>query len=149
MARHWNSRIDRQLQGNAGALWIKIGGVDLAAMLFHNAIAYAQPQTGSPSHRLGGEEWIKGPIYIAETVTVVVKQHGDTLVAAAGINTDFFLWITVQSINGVIQQVQQDLFELVFVHGHGRQVGLNVYLDLNIMVTQVVLAQRQHVLQQR
>ncbi len=64
------------------------------------------------------------------------------------LNADALYRRPFQSIDGVVQKVQQDLLELIFVKRYGRQIGFDLNLDLNVMIAQMVFAQRQDVLQQ-
>src|SRR5262249_36026004 len=66
------SRLDRQFQYDTGATGLKVFRMNFSAMLFHNAIADTQPQTGALAHRLGGVKRIKHAIHVKEARAVIV-----------------------------------------------------------------------------
>src|SRR5258708_2129439 len=110
-------------------------------MLFRDPVANAQAQSGAFANRLGGIERIKHAAGLAEAWSRIVKAHDDSSGLVDRFNADPLYRRPFQSIDGVVQKVQQDLLELIFVKRYGGQISFDFNLDLNVMVAQMVFAQ--------
>src|SRR5258708_19384224 len=127
-------------------MWFKIFRMDLSAVFLHDTVTDAQTQTRAFTDRFGCVKGIKDTIHVSESIAIIVKTQRHSAIVAAGLDAYFLAGIALQGIDGIIQQIQQNLLELVFIQRHMRQPRLNLYLDVYILVEQMVFAKRQYVL---
>src|SRR6185312_10018665 len=138
----------RQFQNNTRAAVGQIGCLDFTTVLLHDAIADAEAEPGSLAHGLGGVKGIEDAVWIAKARAIIVKVQQNTISVPQRFNADHFPGPSFQRVNGVVEQVEQNLLELIFVESDWRKIRLYLYLQLHIMVADVILTKRQNVLQQ-
>ena len=99
-------------------------------MLLNNSVANAQSQACALAHRLGRVERVKGAVQIGESGPRVFHfQVGAVSSLQCAYSDLAWLGFALHRIDGVVEQVQQNLLELVFIDRHTRQIGL--YIDHN------------------
>src|ERR1019366_1089929 len=107
-------------------------------------VADAQPKAGSLAHRLGGIEGIENPAGVLDSRTAVIELHAHKGIflerahfqhtAAADLH---------HGIERVVDNVQEDLFQLVRIGHDGGQVIGNFAFQRNVVDLQIVFAQRE------
>src|SRR5690348_12622561 len=139
-----------QLDNDASALRLQVLQADLAFVLLDDAVADTQAEASSLPYRLSRIERIEGPVQVGKSGTAIFNFNIGTVTTAESphhnaprLNAGF------DRINGIIQQVEEDLFELIFIDRNVWQIGFDVDDDTQIPGANVVLAQRQHVLDNR
>src|SRR5581483_6511884 len=118
-------------------------------MLFDDSIADAQAEARAFADWLGCIKRVEGTIDISEAWTTVLDFKNRALSPGKGSQGDALVGArTLDGIDGIVYQIEENLLKLVFIHGYRRQVGRYVNRDLQIAGTHMVFTQRQHVLDQ-
>src|SRR5215472_17698826 len=117
-----HARLDRQFQYDSRSARFQISCRDLAAMLFHDPVADAQAETCTLADGLRRIERIKGSVQVSEAGAAIVKAKHHAIGATCGLNAYVLVGGAFQSVNGVVEQVQKDLFELIFVQRDRRKL---------------------------
>src|SRR5689334_10745709 len=126
---------------------LQVFRMDLSAVFLYDSVTDAQAQASAFANGLRGVKGVKDAIQIGKTIAIIIKAKHHAAIVAACLNPYALFGVTFQRVNGIIQQVQQDLFELVFIQGYGWQARLNLDLYFDIVIVEMVLTQRQNVLQ--
>src|SRR5580698_7826078 len=90
---------------------------DLAIMLLDDAIADAQAQARTFAHWFCGIERIQSAIQIGKSRPRVFDLENSPIATREGADGDLSeLGLRLYGVDGVVHQVQKNLFELVLVH---------------------------------
>ena len=110
-------------------------------MLLDDAVADAEPQACTFADRLRSVEGIEGAIHVSKTRAAVFDFDDGAAMTLEGANRNLFQRAAAfDGVNGIVHQVEQNLLELVLVHGYPRQVWFDVGCEIYVMRAQVVLA---------
>src|SRR5262249_24714153 len=137
-------RNTRQLDlNNRSALRIVVSG-DVAAVLLHDAVADTEPQSRAFAHTLGGVERIEDSLGILDPRSVVDKLRGYVSALADHANLKLSRSPRLQNgIDGVVDDIQEDLLNLMRIGHHHRRFGWSLAVDLDVIDLEIVVAQRE------
>src|SRR5580704_16635988 len=127
--------IERQADGDAGALAERAADREFAAMQPHQAFDDGQPQAGAAMAAVVGGPGLEirladpSQILIADTDTTVLDHEGD--VAGLGAGADQNLATAVGEADRVRQQIEHDLVERALVSDDLRQIAGHQPLERN------------------
>src|SRR5581483_12487493 len=102
------------------------------------SVADTESKPGALAYGLGCVEGIEGAIHIGKTWAIVFKADDDLLILLYAIDFNFLLFKALYRVYSVIENVQQNLFQLVFVDGRLGKIGLDVGHDFHSVALHVV-----------
>src|SRR5580704_10484874 len=118
---------DRKFHGDACAKGTYVFDSQSPTALFHNPVADAQAKARAFSRWLGGEKRFQRAIQIRKTWPAVFHFDHCTRAGLVGANADaLFPGETFQRVAGILEQVQQDLFDLVFMNSERRKTWRDI-----------------------
>ena len=110
----------------------QVAHLDLAAVLFQDAIADAQAQTGSLSHRLGGVKRIENAVRVLNRRAILGELDENAIGEFPRANPDFaasFLPLARTASTALFQDVEKYLLELMEVAGRSGEIGIQFAVD--------------------
>ena len=139
--------VQRKVNAESRADAIFGSNFDLPAVLFDDAITDAEAQPSSLPDRLCRIERIENAMRILDTRAVVGELNTNAIAHLESANPNFSGTITFgYRVDGVVENIQKNLLELVEIGADFRQLGVELAVHLNAMDFQIVLAKRKRVL---
>jgi hypothetical protein len=89
-----------------------------------NAESQASPFTG----RLGRVKGVAGAIQVDEAGTGILNAQFDALTPPGNVDENRFFHAFFHGVEGVIQQVEQDLLQLIGAYSYVGKIGLDFHL---------------------
>src|SRR5713226_745388 len=119
-----------------------------ATMFADDSVTYAQAKSGALSHRLRGVERIEHAGSIFHARAAVLELHNQASINGLRADPEVAILRVFQDrIYRVVHQIQKHLLKLVRVRGGHGQIGSQIIVNANVAEAEVVIAQRQRVLQ--
>src|SRR5208282_5695126 len=121
---------------------------DLSAMLLNNSVTDAEAEPRAFAYALGGVERLKNAVRFLDSGTGVVKFGVD--ISVLGVDTHLqrsSLSGFQHSVYSVVDDVEKHLLQLVRVSGDRRSRAFEFALQLDVIYFQVIVAQRQGLIQ--
>src|SRR5579862_2027617 len=143
----WGRFCNRQFDRNSRAVRHYIFYFEVPATLLDDSITNAQSESGSFARRLRRIERVESAVEIGKTRAGIFDLDDGSQAAAVGANADLLAaGGSFKRVTCVVEQVEEDLFDLVLAHCQKRQVGCDVEIDANVPDARVVFTKREHLL---
>ena len=114
----------RQPDAEAGAASSAgAGGFDVAAVVGNDAMGDREPQSDSLAAAAAGKERLEDVFQHLRLHAAAVVDHPEHGVTAAGVQLDAHRAAVVEAVQGVAQQVQHDLLDLLRIHRGDHRPG--------------------------
>src|ERR1035441_5448521 len=117
---------------------------DVPTMLLHDAVADAESESGTLAHTLGGVKGIEDALGVFDSGTVVGELSANVSTNARDTNSELAGSPGLKNgIDCVVDDVQEYLLDLMRISDDQRWFRGNVTLDLDVVDFEVIVAQRQ------
>ncbi len=119
----------RELDTKNSAAFLPVVAENLSTMLLNDAEANAQAQAGALPDGLGCIERIEDAMGILDPRTGVQEQDHDVATVANGFNGEHAAFVGFHGVEGVADDIEENLHELVSVATNAGENGLELKLD--------------------
>src|SRR5215470_14256821 len=103
-------------------------------MLFDDSIADAQTEPCSLPDRLRREERIENLVWIFHARAAVGNLHTNSPAARCASNPDVARpALFLNCVNGVVQDIQKHLLQLVWIRSRHRQIAVEISMNPNVV----------------
>ena len=119
----------RQFNAKNGAAFLAIVTVNFSAVLLDDTEADAEAEAGALADRLGGVERIKDAVRLLDAGAVVGEKNDDVGTIAHGFDGKDTVVFGGQGIDGVADDIEKYLHELIAVAANAGQHGFKLKID--------------------
>ena len=141
---------DGDFQGDAGALGFDVLDSKVSATALGNSVTDAQAQSGALSIGLGCVKGIEGTVQIGKAGAAIFHLNDSARVGAVRPNFDLpGPGRVVQGIAGIVEEIEQNLLDFIFVDGERWQIRGNFSFNRQMRCARPVLAEGQNFVHDR
>src|SRR5579871_1171825 len=138
---------DGDFERDARTLGRQVFNFQISATALGDCVTDAQSEAGALAFRLGGIEGVEGAAEIGKTGARVIHLNEDAGAGVIGANRDLTnARRVVQRVSRIVEKIQQNLLDFIFIDGERRQIGSYVGFYLQVRRSNAVFAKGEHFL---